>query len=57
MFVNYDNYLKRIKTYNESTVPIIQHFDQKKMVWRIDASKSEEDVYAEVVATLKEINC
>jgi adenylate kinase family enzyme len=49
--------LIRIKTYNESTVPIIQYFDAKKMVWRIDGSKTEEAVYAEVEATLKEINC
>lgn len=34
----------RIKTYNESTLPIIEHFDKQKMVKRIDAGKSEEEV-------------
>ena len=34
----------RIKTYNESTLPIIQHFDQENMVKRIDAGKTEAEV-------------
>ena len=35
---------KRIKTYNESTIPIIEHFDKLNIVKRIDASKSEYEV-------------
>lgn len=34
----------RIKTYNESTIPIIEHFDKLNMVKRIDASKTETEV-------------
>lgn len=52
---NEDTLKKRIATYNESTLPIIQYFDQLKMVKRIDASKTENEVYQEVEAALKEI--
>ena len=34
----------RIKTYNESSLPIIQYFVFLKMVKRIDASKSPDEV-------------
>jgi hypothetical protein len=37
-------FFSRIKTYNESTVPIIMHFDKLDMVKRIDAAKTEEEV-------------
>ncbi|RNA29834.1 UMP-CMP kinase [Brachionus plicatilis] len=53
---NEDTLKKRIATYNESTLPIIQYFDQMKMVKRIDASKTEQKVYEEVEAALKEIS-
>lgn len=53
---NEDTLKKRITTYNESTLPIIQYFDQMKMVKRIDASKTENQVYSEVEDALKEIN-
>ena len=41
---NEETLSKRIKTYNESTIPIIEHFDKLNMVKRIDASKSESEV-------------
>lgn len=41
--INFSN-LKRIQTYNESTLPIIQYFDNLKMVQRLDASKTPDEV-------------
>ncbi|CAF0726007.1 unnamed protein product [Brachionus calyciflorus] len=52
---NEETLKKRINTYNESTLPIIQYFDKINMVKRIDASKSEEQVYDEVQSALNEI--
>ncbi len=52
---NEETLAKRIKTYNESTLPIIQHFDTLSMVKRIDAAKSEDEVYAEVEKVLNEL--
>lgn len=52
---NEETLTKRIKTYNESTLPIIQHFDSLKMVKRIDASKSVDEVYRETEAAIKQL--
>ena len=41
---NVESLTLRIKTYNESTLPIIQHFDSLSMVKRIEAAKTEEEV-------------
>ena len=41
---NEDSLKKRIKTYNESTLPIIDHFNQLKLVSRIEAAKSVDEV-------------
>ncbi len=41
---NIESLTLRTKTYNESTLPIIQHFDELKMVRRIDASKTADEV-------------
>ena len=46
---------KRIKTYNESTLPIIQYFDQLNMVKRVDAGQSEDQVYVDVEKALNEL--
>ena len=52
---NEETLKKRITTYNESTLPIIQHFDKLNMVKRIDAAKNEDQVYEEVKVALNEI--
>lgn len=52
---NEETLTKRIKTYNESTLPIIQHFDSLKMVKRIDASKSVDEVYRETETAIKQL--
>jgi len=52
---NEETLSKRIKTYNESTVPIIMHFDKLDMVKRIDAAKTEEEVFAEVQKKMEEL--
>jgi len=41
---NIESLTLRTKTYNESTLPIIQHFDGMNMVKRIDASKTADEV-------------
>ncbi len=36
--------LKRIKTYYESTLPIVRHFESVNLLKKIDASKAESEV-------------
>ncbi len=36
--------MSRISTYNDSTLPIIQHFDSLSLVRRIDAAKNVDEV-------------
>lgn len=43
----------RITTYNESTMPIIKQFDEKKLVKRIDADKTEAEVFEQCKEALK----
>ncbi|ELU03710.1 hypothetical protein CAPTEDRAFT_18710 [Capitella teleta] len=45
---NPDSLKRRIVTYNESTRPIIEHYDASSMVKKIDASGSPDQVFAEV---------
>jgi adenylate kinase family enzyme len=37
-------FMSRISTYNDSTLPIIQHFDSFSLVRRIDAAKNVDEV-------------
>ena len=37
-------FLFRISTYNDSTLPIIQHFESLKLVRRVDAAKNVDEV-------------
>lgn len=46
---NVDSLTLRIKTYNESTLPIIQHFDAMNMVKRVDAAKTEVEVFFKLI--------
>ena len=45
---NKESLNKRIVTYNNSTRPIIDYYNEKGMVHTVDASKSPEEVFAEV---------
>uniref|UniRef100_A0A2P2P1Z0 adenylate kinase n=1 Tax=Rhizophora mucronata TaxID=61149 RepID=A0A2P2P1Z0_RHIMU len=39
---------KRIKVFRESTVPVIQYYDSKKKLRKVDARKSKEEVFRAV---------
>merc|ERR1711963_501174 len=39
---------KRFVTYEQATMPIIKHFEAQNLVKKLDASKSPDEVYAEV---------
>ena len=53
---NEDTLTKRIKTYTESTLPIIQHFEKLNLVKKIDAAKTEDQVYEDVEQALHALN-
>jgi len=42
---NLDSLKKRIVTYNESTRPIIDHYDKEGLVKKVDASPSADSVF------------
>jgi len=50
---NEESLKKRFVTYEQSTMPIIKKFEEQNLVKKIDASKSQEEVYSEVEAILK----
>ena len=39
---------KRFVTYKESSMPIINHFEDKGLLRKIDATRSPDDVFEEV---------
>lgn len=45
---NVDSLNKRFNTYSTETKPIIEHYDKQNLVKRIDATRSEEEVYKDV---------
>lgn len=45
---NPESLKKRFNTYVNETKPIIDYYDQSNLVKRIDATRNEEDVYADV---------
>lgn len=45
---NIESLKKRIKTYHESTMPIIDHYDKQGLVRKMDAGKGVEEVFADV---------
>ena len=45
---NIESIMKRFRTYQEQTYPIIRHYEQQGKVWTIAADRSRDDVYAEV---------
>jgi UMP-CMP kinase len=55
---NVESLSKRIKTYNESTLPIIHYFEKENdsLVKKIDAGKTADEVYKLVESALKELD-
>jgi len=45
---NEESLKKRFKTYEETTMPVIQQFDKLGLVRKIDASRSPDDIFADV---------
>lgn len=52
---NPESLLKRFKTHMETSMPVINLFDEKGMVRRIDGNRSREEVAADAIAILKDI--
>jgi len=50
---NEESLKKRFVTYEQATMPIIMQFEEQNLVRKIDASKSQEEVYSEVETILK----
>ena len=49
---NEDAIRKRLQTYNEATMPIIELFRERGKVVEVDASKAVEEVYADIVSAI-----
>ncbi|VDK69491.1 unnamed protein product [Litomosoides sigmodontis] len=45
---NEESLHKRIKTYHTQTIPIIEHYKSKNLVWQVSATAPPEEVYEEV---------
>lgn len=45
---NLDSLKKRIRVFEEQTKPIVDYYDKLNLVERVDASKSKEEVFADV---------
>ncbi len=52
---NEESIRKRFKTYEDSTRPIIQHFDSIGKVRRVDSNRPVEEVFADVTNCFKNI--
>ena len=49
---NEDAIRKRLQTYNEATMPIIELFRERGKVVEVDESKAVEEVYADIVSAI-----
>ncbi|CAG9533728.1 unnamed protein product [Cercopithifilaria johnstoni] len=45
---NEESLRKRIETYHAQTIPIIEHYKAKNLVWQVSATAPPEEVYKEV---------
>lgn len=45
---NVDALKKRLNTYHTQTVPLIDYYMRKGLHWRVDASKSAEEVFSRI---------
>ena len=52
---NPESLVKRFKTHMETRMPVINLFDEKGMVKRIDANRTREEVAADAIAILKDL--
>ena len=52
---NPESLVKRFKTHMETSMPVINLFDEKGMVKRIDGNRTREEVAADAVAILEGI--
>ena len=52
---NPESLVKRFKTHMETSMPVINLFDEKGMVKRIDANRTREEVAAAAIAILKDL--
>ena len=52
---NPESLVKRFKTHMETSMPVINLFDEKGMVKRIDANRTREEVAADAIAILKDL--
>jgi UMP-CMP kinase len=52
---NPESLVKRFKTHMETSMPVINLFDEKGMVKRINANRTREEVAADAIAILKDL--
>ena len=52
---NPESLVKRFKTHMETSMPLINLFDEKGMVKRINANRTREEVAADAIAILKDL--
>lgn len=49
---NMETIIKRFKTYEEQTRPIVAYYAERELVRQVDASKTEVEVFAQVVSVI-----
>lgn len=52
---NLESLKKRIVTFVNDSMPIIEYFKEKNLVKRVDAGKRVEDVWCEIIELFKDI--
>lgn len=52
---NLESLKKRIVTFLNDSMPIIEYFNEKNLVKRVEAEKNVEDVWAEIIELFKDI--
>jgi len=52
---NLESLKKRIVTFLNDSMPIIEYFKEKNLVKRIEAGKDAEDVWSEIIGVFKDI--
>lgn len=52
---NLESLKKRIVTFLNDSMPIIEYFKEKNLVKRIEAGKNAEDVWSEIIGVFKDI--
>lgn len=52
---NLESLKKRIVTFVNDSMPIIEYFKEKNLVKRVEAGKNAEDVWSEIIELFKDI--